>query len=215
MDVVLNDMIYIDKKNLSAGAKNCFRKLASFANPAFYKNQRMRLSTWNIPMIIDCSKFDDKYIMLPRGTYEYLLDICKENNIKLNIKDERNFGQRIQVNFKGKLYEEQERSLKKLLEYDTGILHAPTGFGKTVVACKLIAERKVNTLIVVHNLNLLKQWKDRIKEFLTVDKIGQIGGGKQIVTNVIDVASIKTLWNKGNVNEITKNYELDRQRYMK
>ena len=78
LDVILDDMIYIDKKNLSAGAKNCFRRLASFANPEFYKKQRLRLSTYNVPMVIDCSSVDDRYIKLPRGTYEYLLDICNE-----------------------------------------------------------------------------------------------------------------------------------------
>ena len=206
LDIILNDMIYIDKKNLSAGVKNCFRRLASFANPEFYKKQRFRLSTYNIPMVIDCSSVDDRYIKLPRGTYEYLLDICNEKNVKLRIKDKRNIGNSLKIIFNGNLRDEQELCLNKLMEYDNGILHAPTGFGKTVVACNLIAKRGVNTLIVVHNLSLLKQWQERIKEFLDVENVGQIGGGKNKVTNVIDVASIKTLWNKGEVNEITKNY---------
>ena len=206
LDIILDDMIYIDKKNLSAGVKNCFRRLASFANPEFYKKQRLRLSTYNIPMVIDCSSVDDRYIKLPRGTYEYLLDICNEKNIKLKIKDKRNIGNRLKVIFNGNLRDEQKLCLNKLIEYDNGILHAPTGFGKTVVACNLIAKRGVNTLIVVHSLSLLKQWQERIKEFLDVENVGQIGGGKNKVTNVIDVASIKTLWNKGEVNEITKNY---------
>lgn len=206
LDIILDDMIYIDKKNLSTGVKNCFRRLASFANPEFYKKQRLRLSVYNTPMVIDCSSVDDKYIKLPRGTYEYLIDICKQNNVKIKIKDKRNFGQNINLKFKGKLRDEQQISLDKLLENDDGILHAPTGFGKTVIACDLIAKRGVNTLIVVHSLSLLRQWQDRIKEFLNIEEIGQIGGGKNIITNVIDVASIKTLWNNGEINNITKNY---------
>lgn len=206
IDVILDDMVYIDKANLNAGVKNSFRRLATFANPEFYKKQRMRISVYNIPMVIDCSKEDEKYLKIPRGTYEYLCDLCNEQNVTIKVSDKRNCGEKIDINFNGKLREEQELSLHKMLEYDTGILHAPTGFGKTVICCKMIAEKKVNTLIITHTLQLLKQWKERLGEFLNVEEVGQIGGGKNIVTNKIDVASIKTIWNNGKFNDIVKNY---------
>ena len=93
-----------------------------------------------------------------------------------------------------------------MLKYDNGILCAPTAFGKTVIGCKLIEERKVNTLILVNKLQLLTQWKERIKEFLDVEEVGEISGKKKNITNVIDVASIKSIWNNGDVSDITKNY---------
>ena len=40
IDITLDNMIYIDKANLSAAVKNCFRRLATFANPEFFKKQR-------------------------------------------------------------------------------------------------------------------------------------------------------------------------------
>lgn len=206
INVILEDMIYIDKAELSAAVKNSFRRLASFANPEFYKKQKMRMSVYNIPMVIDCSKEDDKYLKLPRGTFEYLCDLCNDQNVKIKIKDKRNKGNIIDAKFNSTLREEQETALNKLMEYDTGILHAPTGFGKTVISCKLIAERKVNTLIITERLQILKQWKERLSQFLNIDEIGQIGGGKNNITNIIDVASIKTIWNKGKFNDIVKNY---------
>jgi len=45
------------------------------------------------------------------------------------------------------------------MQYDQGILNGTTAFGKTVTAIGLIAERKVNTLILVHTRILLEQWK--------------------------------------------------------
>lgn len=206
IDIILSNMIYIDKANLNAGVKNSFKRLATFANPEFYKKQRMRMSVYNIPMVIDCSKEDEKYLKIPRGAYEYLCDLCNEQNVNMNIQDKRNIGEKIDIKFDGMLREEQEQALNKMLEYDTGILHAPTGFGKTVICCKMISERKVNTLIITHKLQLLRQWKEKIVKFLNVDEIGQIGGGKNIVTNKIDVASIQTLWNNGKFNDIVKNY---------
>lgn len=204
--VILKDMVYIDKANLDGVVKNSFRRLATFANPEFYKKQKLRMSVYNVPMVIDCSKEDGKYLKLPRGTYDYLESLCNVNNIEIISRDERFVGNKIEVKFNGSLREEQQIAIDHMLKYDNGILCAPTGFGKTVIGCKLIAERKVNTLILVNKIQLLNQWKDRIKEFLDVKEVGEISSKKKNITNVIDVVSIKSLWNNGNVLDIAKNY---------
>ena len=204
--VILKDMVYIDKANLDGVVKNSFRRLATFANPEFYKKQKLRMSVYNVPMVIDCSKEDEKYLKLPRGTYNYLESLCNVNNIEIISKDERFVGNKIEVKFNGSLREEQQIAIDHMLKYDNGILCAPTGFGKTVIGCKLIAERKVNTLILVNKIQLLNQWKDRIKEFLDVKEVGEISSKKKNITNIVDVASIKSLWNNGNVLDIAKNY---------
>ena len=204
--VTLDDMVYIDKANLDSIVKNSFRRLATFANPEFYKKQKLRMSVYNVPMVIDCSKEDDKYLKLPRGTYEYLESLCKTNNIKIVKTDKRFKGKKINVVFNGKLREEQQKALDNLLKYENGILCAPTGFGKTVIGCKMIEERNVNTLILVNKIQLLNQWKDRIKKFLHVEEIGEISSKKKNITNIIDVASIKSLWNNGDVLDIAKYY---------
>ncbi len=204
--VILKDMVYIDKANLDGVVKNSFRRLATFANPEFYKKQKLRMSVYNVPMVIDCSKEDEKYLKLPRGTYNYLESLCNVNNIEIISKDERFVGNKIEVKFNGSLKEEQQIAIDHMLKYDNGILCAPTGFGKTVIGCKLIEERKVNTLILVNKIQLLNQWKDRIKEFLEVKEVGEISSKKKNITNVIDVVSVKSLWNNGNVLDIAKNY---------
>lgn len=57
---------------------------------------------------------------------------------------------------------------------------APTAFGKTVTAAAMIArQRGLNTLVLVHRRELLKQWQERLQSFLGVGKgvLGTIGGG--------------------------------------
>ena len=61
---------------------------------------------------------------------------------------------------------------------------------------------------MVNKIQLLNQWKDRIKEFLSIEEVGEISSKKKKITNIIDVASIKSLWNNGDVLDITKNYEM-------
>ena len=53
-----------------------------------------------------------------------------------------------------------------MLAHDTGVLAATTAFGKTVVAAWLIAQRGVNTLVLVHRRQLLDQWIERLSTFL-------------------------------------------------
>ena len=206
INIILSDMIYIDKANLNSGVKSCFRRLATFANPEFYRKQRMRLSVYNTPMIIDCSEEDNKYLKIPRGTYEYLELLCKENQVKMNVIDNRNIGNKIDAIFNGTLQESQLDTLNKMLEYNTGILCAPTAYGKTVIACSMIAKINTNTLVLVPNLQLLNQWQKSIKKFLEIEEIGEFSGKKKNITNKIDVASIKSIWNKGNVLDIVNNY---------
>ena len=57
-----------------------------------------------------------------------------------------------------------------MLKYDAGVLCAPTAFGKTVTAAAIIARKGVNTLILVHRTELLKQWHERLQFFLNIEK---------------------------------------------
>ena len=113
------------------------------------------------------------------------------------------------------------------MEHDIGILSGTTAFGKTIVAIKLIAERKVNTLILVDKIGLLKQWQERLSDFLIIHEtmpeiavtsgkkkgrkkkanvIGQLGGGKKALSGIVDIAVMQSLSRKGEVLNCVKDY---------
>jgi superfamily II DNA or RNA helicase len=102
----------------------------------------------------------------------------------------------------------QDMAVAAMQVYDDGILCAPTAFGKTAAASWLIAERKVNTLILVHRQQLLDQWRERFASFLNLSpkEIGQIGGGKNVRTGVIDVAMLQSLQRQGEVKDLVAEY---------
>ena len=92
--------------------------------------------------------------------------------------------------FHGELRPEQKAAADAMLAHDTGVLAATTAFGKTVVAAWLIAQRGVNTLVLVHRRQLLDQWVERLSTFLGLPAkaIGRIGGGRSRPTGMLDVA---------------------------
>lgn len=111
-----------------------------------------------------------------RGCLDSVLSFLRDNNIAAELIDKRFVGTECNAVFMGNLRAEQEEAVSALLRYDTGVLCAPTAFGKTVTAAAVIARRKVNTLILVHRTELLKQWQERLEVFLQVgDNIGIIG----------------------------------------
>jgi superfamily II DNA or RNA helicase len=58
-----------------------------------------------------------------------------------------------------------------------GILVLPTAAGKTFIALKAISLLNVQSLIVVPTLDLIDQWRKRVKSLLGVDA-GAVGGGE-------------------------------------
>ena len=201
-------MVYVEKRGLPTRILKQLIHLAAFQNPEFYRFQALRLSTFGKPRIIGCAEDFGSYLTLPRGCLDDILKIFQTLNIRVELSDKRIIGERIDATFKGKLYPLQQKAANALLANEIGILSAPTAFGKTAVAAWIIAERKVNTLVLVHRRQLLDQWQERLALFLGLqpNDIGQIGGGKNKATGSIDVGILQSLSRKGRVNEIVKGY---------
>ncbi|MBN2807574.1 MAG: DEAD/DEAH box helicase family protein [Prolixibacteraceae bacterium] len=222
MTITKANMLFVPKEGCSQRALNQLKRLAAFKNPEFYKAQAMRLFTFNKPRIISCTDETTEYLCLPRGCEADLVEMASKFKIILEWEDKTNYGKKIDVHFKGELRGEQPLAIEKMLEYNIGVLCGTTAFGKTVAAIKLIAERKVNTLILVNRISLVAQWKARIEEFLTINEslpdtqtnkrkktpstIGQYGGGKKELTGIIDIAVMQSLSREGEVEECVKSY---------
>lgn len=208
IDIVLSNQIFIDYTGLPAILRNRILRLASFQNPEFYQAQALRLPVWGKPRILYCYDIQAKYIGLPIGCLDKLAELLAHYKITPIIKDERNVGASIDAEFLGTLYPEQMLAAEALLKDDFGVLSATTVFGKTVVALWMIAQRKVNTLVLVHRAQLMEQWVERITEFLGIPKkeIGQISGTKKKRFGKIDVALITSVSRQGVVEEWVNDY---------
>ena len=147
------------------------------SNPLFYERQRRRASTWNVPRFL--RSYDetlDGSLVLPRGLLDTLGRIIQQADSTLQITDTRTEGAPTAFTFTATLSPEQQEAQKALADHDLGVLVAPPGAGKTVIACALIALRARPTLVLVDRKTLADQWRARVTEHLGIAP-GQLGGG--------------------------------------
>jgi len=206
--IVQGNLVYVEKKGLPLAMLNRLIRLAAFQNPEFYKAQAMRLSTFGKSRVIGCAEDFPNYIGLPRGCLDETVEQLKSYGIKSEIIDERFEGVPIDVVFGGDLRPLQKEAGLKLLASEFGVLSAPTAFGKTVIGAWLIAQRRVNTLVLVHRQQLMDQWRERLALFLglPIERLGQIGGGKKKVTGFVDIGLLQSLNRKGQVKNMVAGY---------
>ncbi|MDO8446568.1 MAG: DEAD/DEAH box helicase family protein [Deltaproteobacteria bacterium] len=204
----LNSQLHIPLEGLPGKIVNRLRRTASFANPEFYRRQRMRMQTYPEPRFIFSGEMRPDEIILPRGTLDSVTKILREAGAQVVIRDERLSRKRIKTTFKGELTQEQAKSVNIMKPHECGVLVAPPGAGKTVMGCALISERKVSTLILVHRQQLLDQWKERLTEFLEMDKkeIGVFGGTRKKRTGRIDIGMLQSITKTEEMEEIASAY---------
>lgn len=199
--------ITICKEGISPKGLFSLRKMASYLNPEFYMKQSMRQSTYKISRITVMYEENESDITIPRGLETKLINLLSECDIKYSIIDNRIYGRKINVSFKGELKEKQQLAFEELNKFENGVLSATTGFGKTVIGARIIDEKKTSTLILVHTKALAEQWKERLEQFLEIHEeiegnkkkgsiIGQLGGGKKSLNGVIDIAIMQSMFEK-------------------
>ena len=227
LHIVLSNGIYVDNTNLKAAMQNRIRRMAAISNPVFYKNQAIGTSNYDTARWIYLGKDHlSGYIQIPRGLQDELWENIKQADIDYEMEDERQQGRKINVDFKGELRPEQDKALKELIRYDNGILHAATAFGKTVVSSAIIAQKKINTLIILESSALIEQWKEALEKFLNINEglptyetktgrvrkrkslIGTLQGAHDSMTGIIDIAMAGSLCKKGKYHKMMNEYGL-------
>ena len=222
--IVLADRIYIDSTGMSNKTKRQLRRMATFSNKQYFQNQAMDMPNYDESRFIYLGSDEGKYIVLPRGLREEILKKFDNAGISYKIEDKRTKGQELNISFRGELRESQIPAVETMLENETGILHAATAFGKTVVCCDMIARRGISTLILVDRADLMNQWIKRLEEFFDIDEelpeyqtktgrtrkrkslIGNLQGAHDTLTGIVDVAMIRSLKKKDGFHPKLKEY---------
>lgn len=222
--IILSDGIYVNKKGLKDRMQNAIRRIAAYSNPQFFQTLKLGFSTKDTPRIVYNGYDEGDYIVIPRGCYDELISQLSVAGVRYDVVDKRQKGRKIDIHFNGDLYSEQQIAAEKMLYNDIGVLAAATAFGKTVLGAYLIAEKKVNALVLVHNVEIMNNWIKDLSSFLTINEelptyttpkgrvkkrsslIGTFSSQKDSTTGIIDIAMITSLGREDKINELVRNY---------
>lgn len=164
----------------------------TFENPEYAKRQRMDLWAEKVPPLIKLFQRERDSLVLPRGYFPRVVSALRNAGVRFEVTDHTvcplaKFSAPL-----GELYPYQKQALNDLLRWDTGVLEAPPGSGKTNMLLSAIPRLQTNTLILVHTKELQRQTVERVGTWLGIEA-GVIGGGHREKIQPITVAMIQTL----------------------
>ena len=205
----LAGMLSIERIGLPAWLIAQLKHLASLHNPKFYENERLRLSNHATPRLIRCYVEELDRLGLPRGLLDAAGRVIESAGSSFELDDQRNDPAMIEVSPTITLSPHQQVAVDSLVGHDHAVLVAPTGAGKTVMACAVIAAHLVPTLILVDRTPLVEQWKSRLMEHLGLGRrqIGRVAStAKQ--SGIIDIATLQAVARRPDASAVFDGYGL-------
>ncbi|MCA6407370.1 MAG: DEAD/DEAH box helicase family protein [Cytophagales bacterium] len=180
LQINLSNSIHINRNGLSLKLTNFLKEEFNFTNAEFFIKQKSGRNTYGTKRYFKFIEEKEHELVIPKGFIGKLVRYCKEENLDYEFIDNRRRVNSVVFSFQAKLKPYQISVINAVSKKDIGIIVAPPGSGKTVIALKVIADRQQPTLIIVHRKHLAEQWLDRIETFLGIPKhqIGKIGQGK-------------------------------------
>ncbi len=207
LTIILKNDIRLNRDAIPPMLHSFIKEELNFPNTAFYVKKKAGKNTFGTARYFRLIEENNDSVHLPRGFIGRLIRFCRENKVAHDFFDKRVIHKAVPFSFQATLRPYQEDALRNVDRKDQGVIVAPPGSGKTVLALSIIADKQQPALIVVHRKQLADQWVERIIAFLGIPRhdIGRIGQGKIKPGRQITVATVQTLARK-DIAELTDSF---------
>jgi superfamily II DNA or RNA helicase len=193
--IALNNDVKISREGMTTPLINYLKEELNFTNSEFIIKKKIGKNTFGTERYFKFVEETENEVIVPRGFVGKLIRFCRENKIEHNFIDERKKHKAVPFLFNAQLREHQQAAIESISKKDLGVIVAPPGSGKTIVALKIISDKQQPALIIIHRKQLVEQWTERVETFLGIPKneIGKIGQGKSKVGKKITIATFQSL----------------------
>ena len=202
-------MLAVDRIGLPPALLATLKHVASLHNPEFYEKEQNRFWTGNTPRFIRCYGETLDQLLLPRGVRSQAEAIAVEAGSRLDVIEAYGATDTVEHELQVILRPDQQDAVDALVVHELGVLVAPPGAGKTLMACALIALHRVPVLVIVDRQHLVEQWRERLATYLGLDRkrIGLLATSRK-ASGVVDLAMVQGLTRRDDLVEVTKRYGL-------
>ena len=165
-------------------------------NPAYMDALAHDRSTRDIePWLVYYRRSAGGSLVVPRGAGDIVRALCNEHGVRYTVVSATHTAAPVLFDERVTLSQAQERAVGDMLTRPRGVLEAPAGSGKTIMAMALIARRRQPALLIVHTRELAHQAIARAVAVLGLDEadLGLVGDGQCRVGERLTVALVQTL----------------------
>jgi len=196
--ISLNNAVRMNRLGLTLPLINFLKTEFNLPNSEYFIMKKTQRNTWDTKRYFNLIEETENEVILPRGAIGKILRFFTTEKIDFEFDDLRKKAKSILFVHDLSLRKHQHIAIEASNKKDFGVIVAPPGSGKTIMALKIIAEKQQPTLIIVHRKQLLEQWSERIEAFLKIPKneIGKIGQGKIKIGKHITIGMIQSLGKK-------------------
>ena len=178
----------------------------NFLNNEYLTKKRLGKPIYDVQKYFQLIEETRDTLHVPRGFLPQLTEFLDKQ--QLPYKTMRNHARPPSCMYDSQiqLTAEQERMVGAGLSVHEGILVAPPGSGKTMMAMELAARRQKPTLILVHRKQLLEQWTERVQTYLNIPRshIGVFSGASKKIGERVTIASLQTLARYPHLDELAE-----------
>jgi len=194
VNIHVDNAVRVLEADLPASVVPRIERHLTLLNPQWQKVERYGRWKNTNPKYLTYYQRDSGVFILPRGYINGLLNLLEQYDY--TIIDRTCKLPEVSFGFQGELYAFQQQALRDILTHRFGVLEAPPGSGKTIMAIAAIEDRRQPTLVIVHSKELMYQWRERLEEFLRLDRhdIGLIGDGNTKIEPNITIGIINSLY---------------------